>query len=146
MFRVRKMQTKPDYVSEVGAPPAGVTPIGRLNAIGRSILYLADSPDTAFAESRATAGEFCLSEWSVTAEKLAAANGGLSIDTLVEQFPKDIYGGGGVPPMPSTDDEKVLDLFREIYTLDVGVDGSLYAWSIACGLVNGFSDTRSRCR
>lgn len=144
MFRVRRMQSKPGYVREIGAPPAEVTPIGRLNAISQSVLYLADSPDTAFAESRAISGEFCLSEWSVTAEKLAAANGGLSTDTLAQGFPIEVYEGEGVLPVPGADDEKVLGLFREIYTLDVGEDGSLYAWSIACGLVNGFAHACDR--
>jgi len=144
MFRTRKMQSKPSYIHEIGAPPADVTPIGRLNAIRQSVLYLADSPDTAFSESRAISGEFCLSEWSVTAEKLAAANGGLSADTLALRFPKEVHEGEGVPPLPGADDEKALGLFREIYTLDVGQDGLLYAWSIACGRVNGFSHACDR--
>lgn len=144
MFRVRAMQTKPEYISEIGVPPADLTPIGRLNAVGQSVLYLADSPNTAFAESRALPGELCLSEWRVTAKKLAAANGGLSAETLAERFPTEVYEGSAVQPAPGVDDEKVLALFREIYTLDIGENRSLYSWSIGCGLVNGFSHACDR--
>src|SRR5688500_5346996 len=61
-FRVRQLEAKPSGKSEAGAPPNGVAPIGRLNEPGQSILYVADSPDTAFSEARATTGQYCLSE------------------------------------------------------------------------------------
>lgn len=139
MFRTRRMEHKPGSTNEVGAPPPTRSRIGRLNDEGRSVLYLADSPDTAFAEARAVAGEFCLSEWRVNVQKLAMANGGISPTMLVERFPNDIYEGDQPIPVPNASDEHILSFFREIYTLDVGGDRSLYRWSIACGLVNGFS-------
>jgi hypothetical protein len=139
MFRVRRMDHKPALIDEVGAPPPKGSPVGRLNGEGQSVLYLADSPDTAFAESRATAGEFCLSEWRVNVQKLAMANGGIPQTMLAERFPNDIDEGKHLVTLPNANDERVLNLFREIYTLEVGEDRSLYRWSIACGLVNGFS-------
>ena len=90
LFRIRKMETMPDAITEVGAPPPGVAPIGRLNEAGQSILYLADSPDTAFSEARATAGQYCLSEWRVQQPKVALANGGIHIDLLRAHFPNDL--------------------------------------------------------
>jgi len=139
MFRIRRMDHKPASIDEVGAPPLERSPIGRLNDEGQSVLYLADSPDTAFAESRAIAGEFCLSEWRVDVQKLGMANGGISPTMLAERFLTDIYEGDQPIPIPNARDEQILSLFREIYTLDVREDRSLYWWSIACGLVNGFS-------
>jgi len=133
------MDHKPVLIDEVGAPPSKVSPIGRLNDEGQSVLYVADSPDTAFAECRATAGEFCLSEWRVNVQKLAMANGGIPPTMLIERFPNDIDEGKSRLPLSNADEEQILKLFREIYTLDVGEDRSLYRWSIACGLVNGFS-------
>ena len=44
MFRIRKMGNKPNNISEIDAPPAGIASIQRLNETGQSILYLADSP------------------------------------------------------------------------------------------------------
>jgi hypothetical protein len=136
------MDHQPEFVDEVGAPPSDKSPIGRLNDAGQSVLYLADSPDTAFAESRSSAGEFCLSEWRVNVPKLAMANGGISPAMLAQRFPNEIYQGEQPLPLPTAADEMVLSLFREIYTLDVDNDRQLYRWSIACGLANGFSHLR----
>ena len=74
LFRVRKMAQKPRSTHEVDHPPRGVAQIGRLNPAGESILYLADSPDTAFAEARAISGLYCLSEWRIQPPKVALAN------------------------------------------------------------------------
>jgi hypothetical protein len=139
MFRIRQTDRKPDAFEDVGAPPVGVSKAGRLNEAGQSVLYLADSPDTGFAESRSGSGNFCLSEWRVNVPKLAMANGGLSPAMLAQNFPREIYEGDEPLPVPSAADELVLGLFREIYTIDVREEASLYRWSIACGLANGFS-------
>jgi len=56
MFRVRPIDHKPASTSDVGAPSPKRCPIGRLNDEGQSVLYLADSPETAFAERGAKAG------------------------------------------------------------------------------------------
>jgi hypothetical protein len=87
-------------------------------------------------------GAFCLSEWRVTAEKLGTANGGFTAAMLAEC--RDIYQGKDPLPAPTEQDERVLSLFRRIYTLDVGEDTRLYQWSIACGLANGFCHTCDR--
>ena len=139
MFRIRKINNKPTSISEVGAPPAEKSPIGRLNDQGQSVLYLADSPDTAFAESGASAGEFCLSEWRVTAEKLVMANGGISPKILAERFLKEDPEISTAEFTPRLDSEQILNLFREIFTLDVQENVLLYRWSIACGMACGFS-------
>lgn len=138
LFRVRKMEAMPLTVVEVGAPPLGVAPIGRLNEAGRSILYLADSPDTAFSEARATAGRYCLSEWWVQQPKVALANGGIHIDLLRAHFPSDLDPPGAVMPA-GREDEQVLALFGELFTLPATQNSNLYRWSIACGLANGFA-------
>lgn len=135
MFRIRRMNHQPEAIKEVGIPPSESATIGRLNDTGQSVLYLADSPDTAFAEARATAGDFCLSEWRVTAEKLALANGGLPPALLSERLPSD----NRPIPVLSEIDQKVFGFFRKAYTLPVEADRSLYRWSIACGLANGFA-------
>jgi hypothetical protein len=142
MFRIRQLGSEPAHIRDVGAPPSGVTPIQRLNDTGQSILYLADSPDTAFAEARSTAGEFCLSEWRVTAEKPGTANGGLSPEML--RGAKDIYEGDTPPAPPNEIDELISKFFRQIYTLDVGSNTALYRWCIGCGMANGFSHTFDR--
>jgi hypothetical protein len=61
LFRIRKMKMRPEVIAETGAPPIGVAPVGRLNDQGQSVLYLADSPDTAFAEART--GAFISRSW-----------------------------------------------------------------------------------
>ena len=144
-FRVRRMDQQPSNVSAVGAPPPEMAPIGRLNQSGQSVLYVADSPDTAFAESRAASGTFCLSEWRVNVEKLGMANGGISPAMLAEWFPKLLDDGHNalVPKATELDDE-ILALFREIYRLDVGDNRSLYCWSISCSLANGFAHQLER--
>src|SRR5438552_3934091 len=86
MFRVTKCAEKPDLLEKAGAPPKGAPRSGRLNEAGQSVLYLADSPATAFAEVSATSGEFCLSEWRTTAPNLSLAHGGISADKLAELF------------------------------------------------------------
>ena len=139
LFRVRPMDNRPATLDQVGAPPPTLAPIGRLNDIDQSVLYLSDSPETAFAEARVKVGYFCLSEWRTTAEKLGMANGGLASAILAERFTHDIYEGDKPLPQPTEQDETVLALFREIYTLNVGTQNELYRWSIACGLANGFS-------
>lgn len=142
LFRVRKMEAKPHAVHEVGAPPVGVASIGRLNEQGQRILYVADSPATAFAEARSAPGDYCLSEWNVNVAKLALANGGLTSEMLSERFP-EIVGDSGVA-VAGVEEERVLRLFRQIYTLSVTDDGRLYRWSIACGLANGFAHMLER--
>jgi hypothetical protein len=140
MFRISKVRNcKPDSIDKVGAPPPNIAPMGRLNDKGQSVLYLADSPDTAFAERRAELGEFCLSEWRVNVEKLGLANGGISQTTLAQRFPEDIYLGQSPEFIPRECDERILNLFRRIFTLDVRDNTALYRWSIACGMVNGFA-------
>jgi hypothetical protein len=141
LFRIRRMNRKPDSMREVGAPPPEKSSIGRLNDDGQSILYCADTPETAFAEARGpVAGEFCLSEWRVTAQRLGMVNGGISPTMLAARCPIKI---GGDPSFPTTklpeEEELILAFHREIYTLDVGAVPALYRWSIACGLANGFS-------
>lgn len=140
LFRIRKMERRPEIVSEVGAPPPGLAPLGRLNEFGQSVLYLADSPDTAFAEVGASTGQFCLSEWRTTPAKLGLANGGLTPDILAAarpDHPNDAFPRGVV-------DEQVHHLFRTIFALPVTGSVSLYRWSIACGLVNGFAHVCER--
>ena len=61
LFRIRRMNNIPLNIAEVGAPPTGVAPIGRVNDKGQSVLYLADSPDTAFAAF--PNGEFNRQRW-----------------------------------------------------------------------------------
>jgi hypothetical protein len=140
MFRIRRMDRKPERTTDAGAPPSTVEPpIGRLNDRGQRILYLADSPDTAFAESRAGAGEFCLSEWRVNVHKLAMANGGIPPAMLSSRFSKEIYQGTELTAVTTAAHEMILSLFREIYTLDVEDTPDRYRWSIACGMANGFS-------
>jgi len=139
MFRVRKMDRKPDSTGAVGTPPANITSIGRLNDDQQSVLYLSDSPATAFAEAQASIGGFCLSEWRVEAEKLGMANGGISPQMLADRFPKHIYESDKPFPVPTNEDLEILRLFRTIFTLNIGKDPNRYRWSIACGLVNGFS-------
>ena len=138
MFRIRSMREKPTLINDVREPPPEISPIGRLNEKGQSILYLADSPDTVFAERGAHAGDFILSEWRVTAEKLAMANGAIPPAIVAKRFPSQV---SGVTPKfsPKADADEIQNLFREIYTLDVRDIPLLYRWSIACGLVNGFS-------
>ena len=132
------MDQKPILIREVGAPAPTESPIGRLNDERQSVLYLADSPDTAFAERGSVPGYFCLSEWRVTAAKLAMANGGIP-SNISERFRKEGSKIGPPEFIPRTDAEAILNLFREIFTLNVQENLSLYRWSIACGLASGFS-------
>lgn len=115
MFRVVRWDQKPSHVDQVGAPRTGSSRINRLSDQGQRVLYLADSPDTAFAESRTVEGTFCMSEWRVQVDKLALANGGIAAEEMAGL--KDIYEGEGSSPVPTFEDEKVLSLLREIYTL-----------------------------
>ncbi len=138
LFRIRKMNTMPHVVDEVGAPPPGVAPIGRLNDVGQVVLYLADSPDTAFSEARATTGEYCLSEWRVQQPKVALANGGIPADLLRTRFPNNFDSPGMA--IGGKENKQILSLFRALYTLPVAQDATdLYRWSIGCGFANGFS-------
>ena len=145
MFRIRPMDYKPGLIDEVGAPSQGKIRIGRLNDQDHRVLYLADSPDTAFAERRVNPGELCLlSEWRVNVEQLVMANGGIPQANFAQYFPSDV--SQNVLPIftPREYTQEILDLFRQIYTMDVGQNTSLYRWSIACGLVNGFSSQCDR--
>jgi hypothetical protein len=136
LFRVRKMDGKPLAVSDAGAPPANAASIGRLNESGQSVLYLADSPDTAFQEIRAIAGLYCLSEWRVQPERVVLANGGMPRQVLTSAFPNDLDPPGSIPG--GVEDDEVAELFRIIFTLPMR-DPLMYRWSIACGLANGFA-------
>jgi hypothetical protein len=138
MFRIRSIVDKPVSTNDVREPPLDLSPIGRLNERGQSVLYLADSPDTAFAERGACAGDYVLSEWRVSAEKLAMANGGIPPTMLSERLPHEATDRN-LKFFPKEGAEEIQKFFREIYTLDVGKNLFLYRWSIACGLVNGFS-------
>lgn len=137
LFRVRRMEGKPRSTSEVGPPPPGVAPIGRLNEAGESVLYLADSPDTAFAEAKATSGLYCLSEWRIQRPKVVLANGGIPLSLLREHFPSDFDPPGAV--FGGTEDEEVLTLLCTLFTLPLNAETLAYRWSIACGLASGFA-------
>lgn len=138
LFRVTSWCGKPTRTSDVGAPPSSRARIGRLNDVGQSVLYVADSPDTAFAESRATPGEFCLSEWQTQPERVALANGGMPLTLLRSRFPNNFDPPTG-SMLAGTEDDQVFDLFRKIFTQAVGADHERYRWSIACGLACGFA-------
>jgi hypothetical protein len=142
MFRIVRWDQKPSHVDQVGAPPAGSSRMNRLSGQAQRVLYLADSPDTAFAESRTVEGIFCMSEWRVQVDKLALANGGIAAEAMAGL--KNIYEGEGSSPAPTLEDDKVLGLLREIFTLDIGDLPQLYRWSIACALANGFSHIGER--
>jgi len=138
MFRIRAMAEKPKSLDNVGQPPPELSSIGRLNEKGESVLYLGDSPETAFAERGKLGGVFILSEWRVTAEKLALANGAIPPAILAQRFPKQEFEKD--PNfLPKPEAEKIQDFFRDIYTLDAGNNSLLYRWSIACASVNGFA-------
>ena len=142
LFRIRRMNNIPLNIAEVGAPPTGVAPIGRVNDKGQSVLYLADSPDTAFAEARATTGKYCLSEWRIQPPKVVLANGGIPEYLLRAHFsndfdkPSNLIGG--------VEDKELLDFFHTIFTIQVFKETQLYCWSIACGLANGFASICGR--
>jgi hypothetical protein len=137
LFRARSMDGKPGSISDVGAPPVEVTSIGRLNERGQSVLYLSDSPDTAFQEVRSGPGRYCLSEWRVLPEKLVLINGGIPTHVLKSRFPRDLDPAcsiaGGV------EDPEVMELFQTIFALLVDGDTRMYRWSIAAGLASGFA-------
>ena len=78
MFRIRRVAARPLNITEIGAPPSGVAPMGRLNEAGHSVLYLSDSPHTAFAENMLEEGLCCLSEWRVECDRLGLVNGGMA--------------------------------------------------------------------
>ena len=111
--------------------------MGRLNDIGQSVLYVADSPDTAFAEKRANPGEYCLSEWRTHPERVALANGGMPLSLLRSRFPNNFDPQTGA--LGGIEDDQVLELFRKIFAMDVRGDHERYRWSIACGLACGFA-------
>jgi hypothetical protein len=139
LFRVTNWCGKPTRTSDVGPPPPARAPMGRLNDVGQSVLYLADSPDTAFAEARATRGEFSLAEWRTQPARVALANGGIPFALLGSRFPNNFD-----PSMRNTlfgdEDDQVINLFRKIFTLPVDDDEHCrYRWSIACGLACGFA-------
>lgn len=138
LFRVTNWCGKPTQISDVGPPPSDFARMGRLNDVRQSVLYVADSPDTAFAEARATVGEFSLAEWQTEPARVALANGGLPFDLLKSRFPNDFD-----PPMGSiltgSEDDQVINLFRKIFTLPADDNHERYRWSIACGLACGFA-------
>jgi RES domain-containing protein len=138
VFRVTNWCGKPMRTSDVGAPPSARASIGRLNDVGQSVLYVADSPDTAFAERRATIGEYCLSEWRSVPERLALANGGMPLALLRARFPNNLDPHSG-NALGGIDDDQLLELFRRIFTIDVRDAHERYRWSIACGLACGFA-------
>jgi hypothetical protein len=71
---------------------------------------------------------------------LALANGGIPPAILAERFPNEEESSALTSRFAPRDDaDEILKLFDEIYTLDVQDNFLLYRWSIACGLVNGFS-------
>ena len=137
LFRVRRMECKPLHRTELGAPPIGVASIGRLNDQGASVLYLADSPATAFLEAKLGPGTYALSEWRVAREKVVLANGGMDQQFLAKAFPNDLDGHRTVTE--GREDLQVAALFRGIFTLAADENPLLYRWSIACGLANGFA-------
>lgn len=142
LFRVRKMPEKPKNVKEIGAPPLGVAPVGRLNDQGQSVLYSADSPDTAFAEARAESGDFCLAEWRTNQQTIALANGGFDRQSLATFFPNELALGG--TQLGGSEDQFIVGFFASVFTLPVMEDPEMYWWSIACGLANGFSHVCER--
>jgi RES domain len=137
LFRVTNWCGKPVRTSDVGAPPSQGVKIGRVNDHNQSVLYVADSPDTAFAEARASTGTFSVAEWRTQPPKMALANGGIPHALLESRFPRD-FGSPGTS-VGGRIDEQVLGLFQQIFTLRVESDEALYRWSIACGLACGFA-------
>lgn len=137
LFRIRKLDAKPLTRGQVGAPPARVAPIGRLNDHGESVLYLADSPNTAFAEARAGAGDYCLAEWRTQPHAVALANGGFDSDALKTYFPNNLSSEG--IPLGGVEDSYVASFFTEIFTLSASEEPRMYWWSIACGMTSGFA-------
>jgi len=121
MFRIQPAGEKPLNISSVGAPPNGSPKAQRLNEAGQTVLYLSDSPATAFAERGALPGECCLCEWTTTAEKLLMVNGGIPPEAMLQFFRQNISEGRD--PFPLTPkDEQILSFLREIYTLDADSD------------------------
>ena len=137
LFRVRMLADKPSNRSLVGAPPVGVATRGRINEEGTSVLYLSDTPATALKEAGVSKGECCLSEWRVDCKRLGLVNGGLTSELLKNRFPNHISPADA--PKPTEQDELVMALFRDVFTLDVGDDNERYAWSVAAGRAGGFS-------
>jgi hypothetical protein len=137
MFRVRRLDAKPTNIGEIVEPPVGVAPIARLNDQGQSVLYMADSPDTAFAEVRAGPGEYCLAEWRTGRNSIALANGGFDNESLSTFFPGDLTSMES--PQMGNEDQIVAELFATLFTINVFDEPRMYWWSIACGLANGFS-------
>ena len=137
LFRVRNVAEKPTNISLAGAPPLGVAARGRINEEGTSVLYLSDTPATALREAGIKSGVCCLSEWRVECERLGLVNGGLTQQLLKDHFPKHI--GPADAPTPGDQDEEVMALFREVFTLDAKGNADRYAWSIAAGRAGGFN-------
>ncbi len=142
LFRITNWCGKPGLISDVGARPPKDAPIGRLNDVNQSVLYVADSPDTAFSEARAGAGCYSLAEWQIRPPRVALANGGISESLLRARFPTDFSSSSPLPALGS--DERVLELFQRIFALRVDSDSELYRWSIGCGLACGFASTCER--
>jgi hypothetical protein len=137
LYRVRRLDNKTNSTTDLGAPPLGIAPMGRLNMRGESVLYLSDSPETAFAEIRATTGAYCVSQWQTMPDKLAIANGGIA-----QEFRARYFGESHDPnasEIGGVDDQRVLQLLEVLFTLDVGTQPELYGWSIATGRANGFA-------
>lgn len=137
LFRVRQMCNRPNSTHEVGLPPRGIAPVNRLNDEGESVLYVADSPGTAFAEARAESGVYCLSEWRVQRPKVLLANGGIPLSLLRARFPNNFDATGSI--VDGSEDQDVLALLTNLFTLEVNADRTVYRWSIACGLASGFA-------
>jgi hypothetical protein len=141
MFRARAMGARPAHIVEIGAPPAyKVLLPGRLNDCGQSVLYLADSFNTALCEINAVEGQYCLSEWEVNEPKLACANGGLHPDFLAGLLPHDYTGQLHLDRPVSEREDELLTFIRKVFMSPLG--GELYRWSIACGMANGFAHQR----
>jgi hypothetical protein len=141
LFRVRRTQHPPSAIAEIGAPPKGKAGIGRVNNAGDSVLYLADTPDTAINELRLGEGCYCLSEWRVTEPRVGLVNGGISEEDLLAVFGpenKPIADVGGQI------DGEMRDLFRSIFTLVPDCDPALYRWSISAAMAGGFAHACER--
>jgi len=136
LFRVRKMDRKAINVAEAGAPPGGAASAGRVNEPGCSVLYLADSPATAISEVRSGEGTYCLTEWRVTENRVALANGGIVEDDLVAVFGT---GDKAAADVGGYVDDEVRQLFTTIFRLAPSDNAALYRWSIAAARAVGFS-------
>jgi hypothetical protein len=126
MFRIQPAGEKPLNISSVGAPPNGSPKAQRLNEAGQTVLYLSDSPATAFAERGALPGECCLSEWTTTAEKLLMVNGGIPPEAMLQFFRQNISEGRD--PFPLTPkDEQILSARSNGFSHECEVTGKTEA-------------------